>query len=60
MLPQFKTSKSRKRLRRSHHALKPINVAFCPKCSQPKLPHAACDNCGYYSSKVAVPVKEQE
>lgn len=60
MLPQFKTSKSRKRLRRSHHALTATNVAFCPKCSQPKLPHAACENCGYFSAKVAVSVKEQE
>jgi large subunit ribosomal protein L32 len=60
MLPQFKTSRSRKRLRRSHHALKPTNVAFCPKCSQPKLSHTACDNCGYVNAKVAIPVAEEE
>ncbi len=60
MLPQFKTSRSRKRLRRSHHALQPASVVFCVKCSQPKRPHAACDNCGYFSPKVAISVKEEE
>jgi len=60
MLPARRTSKSRKRMRRAHHALRPVNVVFCPKCSQPKLPHAACENCGYYSPKVAVKVAEEE
>ncbi len=60
MLPQFKTSKSRKRKRRSHHALSAVNVSFCVKCSSPKLPHAACDNCGFVNRKVAIPAKEQE
>jgi len=60
MVPKRKTSKCRKRSRRAHDALKAVNVVFCPKCSQPKLPHAACDNCGYYSPKVAVRVEEEE
>jgi len=47
MLPVKKTSKSRTRTRRSHHALKPVNYSICPKCNQAKLPHAACDNCGF-------------
>ena len=47
MLPTQKLSRSRTRRRRSHHALKPVNYADCPQCNSPKLPHAACDNCGY-------------
>jgi len=47
MLPVKKTSKSRTRTRRSHHALKSVNYSICPKCSYAKLPHTACDNCGY-------------
>lgn len=60
MLPVFKSSKARKNKRRSHHALRPPNLVACPKCGVSKLPHAACDNCGYVSSGVALPVKEQE
>jgi large subunit ribosomal protein L32 len=54
MLPVKKTSKSRTRTRRSHHRLKPTNYSVCPKCSSAKLPHSACDNCGYLNSKITL------
>ena len=51
MLPKKKTSKTRTRTRRSHHALKPVNYSICPQCNNSKLPHAACENCGYVNPK---------
>jgi len=47
MLPVKKTSKSRTRTRRSHHAVKPVNYSICKNCKNAKLPHAVCGNCGY-------------
>ncbi|HOB74990.1 MAG TPA: 50S ribosomal protein L32 [Phycisphaerae bacterium] len=60
MVPVARSSKQRKRQRRSHHALSRPNLVACPKCSVAKLPHAACENCGYVSSGVALVMKDQE
>jgi large subunit ribosomal protein L32 len=49
MVPKQKISRQRTRKRRSHHARKPVNYGYCPRCNQPKLPQTACSNpeCGY-------------
>ncbi len=49
-----------KRKRRSHHALRPVNIAACLKCGQAKLPHRACSNCGYHNSKVSLKIETEE
>jgi large subunit ribosomal protein L32 len=59
MQPVQRISKSRKRQRRSHHALKPIHYVRCPQCSSSKLPHCACDNCGYVNPKLALAVETE-
>ena len=56
MQPVQRVSKSRKRKRRSHHALKPIQYVRCAQCGNAKLPHAACGNCGFVNPKLAVEV----
>ena len=60
MLPAKKISKSKTRSRRAHQALKPVNYSVCPKCGQAKLPHAACDKCGYLNSKITLKIAEKE
>lgn len=60
MLPAKKTSRTRTRTRRAHHALKPVNYSVCPKCDQAKLPHAACANCGYVNPKITLKVAKQD
>ena len=59
MLPVQRISKSRKRKRRSHQALKPIHYVRCPQCGNAKLPHCACDNCGYVNPKLALQVEPE-
>lgn len=60
MLPVKKKSKTRTRTKRAHHALHPVNLVACPKCSKTKLPHAACSVCGYVSAKTMLPMGEKE
>lgn len=58
MLPIKKISKSKTRSRRAHHFLRPVNYSVCPKCGQAKLPHAACEKCGYLNSKITLKIAE--
>ncbi len=60
MLPVTKKSKMRKRTRRAHHALRAVHLISCPQCGQAKLPHAACNNCGYVNARTRVKVGTEE
>ena len=60
MQPVQKISKSRKRKRRSHHALSSIHYVKCAQCGSAKLPHAACDNCGFVNPKLALKMGEEQ
>ncbi|MFC1714160.1 50S ribosomal protein L32 [Candidatus Poribacteria bacterium] len=59
-VPKRKTSKSRRNMRRSHHALRARLAALCPRCSEVKLPHRACPSCGYYRDRQALKIKTEE
>ena len=50
----------RTRTRRSHHRLRAVNYSVCPQCDQAKLPHAACDNCGYVNPKITLKLGKEE
>jgi len=51
-VPKRKTSRSRRGNRRSHDALRIPNLSTCPQCTEPKLPHRICPQCGTYKGKV--------
>jgi large subunit ribosomal protein L32 len=59
MLPVQRHSKSRKRKRRSHQALKPIQHYRCPQCGNSKLAHRACETCGYVNPKLALQMEPE-
>ncbi len=60
MLPKKKTSKCRTRTRRAHKHLKPVNYSVCKKCDHAKLPHAACENCGYVNPSLTLQLGTEE
>lgn len=53
-VPKKKTSKSRRDMRRSHHALKVVGYVECPNCGEHKLPHHVCASCGHYDGREVV------
>ena len=57
-VPKRKTSKSRKGLRRSHLAIKPIHVGRCPQCNADHLPHTICGNCGFYKDGYVINLED--
>ncbi len=59
MLPTQKLSRARTRSRRSHNALIPVNYVDCPQCNLPKLPHAACENCGFVRPGLSLEIKKE-
>ncbi|MBI1907887.1 50S ribosomal protein L32 [Candidatus Uhrbacteria bacterium] len=50
-LPSFRSSRSKVRRRRSHHALKPIAIGVCKACGAEALAHRACPKCGQYNGR---------
>lgn len=50
-VPKKKVSKSRRDMRRSHHALKVTGSQECPNCGELKRPHHVCASCGYYDGR---------
>ncbi len=53
-VPKKKTSKSRRNQRRSHHALKAINVVIDPTTGEYKLPHHISLSDGTYKNRQVI------
>lgn len=60
MLPVQRKTRSQTKMGRSHHALKPTQTAKCPNCGSPKLPHAACEECGYVRPGLKLNLDKEE
>jgi large subunit ribosomal protein L32 len=50
-VPKKKTSKSKRDMRRSHHALVVPNLTTCKNCGSKKIQHQVCGSCGYYDGR---------
>ncbi|MEA3077346.1 MAG: large subunit ribosomal protein [Actinomycetota bacterium] len=56
-VPKKKTSKMKSRTRRaSNWRLEVPPRSTCPQCTQAKLPHVVCRNCGWYKGRQALEV----
>jgi large subunit ribosomal protein L32 len=56
-VPFRRTSKTHKRLRRTHFKLAVPTLVKCPHCGASIKPHTVCPKCGYYDGKQIIAVK---
>ncbi len=59
-LPKRKGSKARQGDRRSHLALKPPAIEYCPQCHSPKMSHHVCPVCGTYAGRQVVTIESSK
>jgi large subunit ribosomal protein L32 len=55
-VPQARTTRSRRNMRRSHDALVAANPNACPNCGELRRPHHICPACGHYAGREVVAV----
>ncbi len=59
-VPQKRQSNTRRNKRRANHDRTTApTVVMCPECSEPKLPHRICPNCGTYAGRQVIEVEEE-
>ncbi len=58
--PKFRTSASKRDMRRSHHALKLKSGSVCPNCASVKHAHCVCPSCGHYRGRQVTAVRNAE
>lgn len=58
-VPFRRTSKTKKRMRRTHLKKDAPVVVKCPNCSNPIKPHRVCVKCGYYKGQEIIKTGEE-
>ena len=59
-VPFRRTSKTKKRMRRTHLKKTAPALTTCPKCGAVIKPHRACKKCGFYAGKEVIAVDNAE
>ncbi|MFA5020914.1 MAG: 50S ribosomal protein L32 [Patescibacteria group bacterium] len=58
-LPSKRRTKTSKKERAAHFALKKMTLNACGKCGQPVMPHRACNKCGTYKGRTVLEIKSK-
>ena len=59
-VPFRRTSKTKKRMRRTHLKKDTPTISKCPKCGEPIKPHRVCTKCGYYKNEDVLKLEKEE
>lgn len=58
-VPFRRTSKTKKRMRRTHLKKEVGALTVCPQCGATLRPHRVCTKCGYYKGKEVIKTEEK-
>ena len=58
-VPFRRTSKTKKRMRRTHLKKEVGAITTCPSCGAALRPHRACTKCGNYKKEKVIEIKEE-
>ncbi|HEX2863218.1 MAG TPA: 50S ribosomal protein L32 [Deinococcales bacterium] len=53
-VPKKKTSKAKRDMRRSHHALTLPELSTCKNCGNKVPQHTVCPSCGHYDGRQVI------
>jgi large subunit ribosomal protein L32 len=56
-VPKYRTSRSKRNMRRSHHRISEMNLYYCKNCNAVQMRHTVCTSCGYYNGKQVIEMK---
>ncbi len=59
-VPFRRTSKTKKRMRRTHLKKEVGTITTCPNCGAAIRPHRACAKCGFYKGADVLNLKKEE
>ena len=59
-VPFRRTSKTKKRMRRTHLKKEARGLVACPKCGAMIQSHRACPKCGYYKNVEVIKVDDSK
>lgn len=59
-VPFRRTSKTKKRMRRTHLKKAVPGMTTCPNCGATLKPHRVCTECGYYKNKQVIATANAE
>ena len=59
-VPFRRTSKTKKRMRRTHLKKEVATLIKCPKCGATIQPHRVCTECGFYKGEEVIVKEEKE
>ncbi len=59
-VPFRRTSKTKKRMRRTHLKKEVGAIKTCPNCGAALRPHRACTKCGNYKNKEVIKMNEEK
>ncbi|MDQ1257246.1 MAG: large subunit ribosomal protein [Candidatus Hydrogenedentes bacterium] len=58
-VPKRRTGKTKRNMRRSHHAMTPPQTTECASCGEPVQTHHVCPKCGHYKDRLVMNVENE-